>query len=128
MARNTLGALALLPLWMNSAAAQEFPPGYVDPWPLLAAAAEEIGEANLRCVTFSGNGYGGAVGQTFENAVNVDWPRVGLNNYTRSIDWETRTSIETFDREPGISPASWKYGVGWEGARRLRRRRDRPMS
>ena len=116
MARNTLGALALLPFWMNSAAAQEFPPGYVDPDPLLAAAAEEIGEADLRCITFSGNGYSGAVGQTFENAVNVDWPRIGgLNNYTRSIDWETRTSMETFDREPGISPAAWKYGVGWEG-------------
>ena len=116
MARNILGALALLPFWMNSAAAQEFPPGYVDPYPLLAAAAEEIGEANLRCITFSGNGYSGAVGQTFENAVNVDWPRIGgLNNYTRSIDWETRTSVETFDREAGISPAAWKYGVGWEG-------------
>ena len=56
---------------MNSAVAQEFPPGYVDPDPLLAAAAEEIGEAGLRCITFSGNGYSGAVGQTFENAVNV---------------------------------------------------------
>ena len=56
--------------------AQPFPPGYVDPQPLLAAAAKEIGEANLKCITFSGTGYGGAVGQTFENAVNVDWPRI----------------------------------------------------
>ena len=124
MARITLGALALLPLWMNSAAAQEFRPGYVDPWPLLAAAAEEIGEANLRCITFSGNGYSGAVGQTFENAVNVDWPRIGnLFNYTRSINWETRTSVETFDREPGISPAAWKYGMGWEGGTPTQRER-----
>ena len=43
---------------------QQFPPGYVDPLPLLAAAAREIGEANLRCITFSGTGYNGAVGQT----------------------------------------------------------------
>ena len=36
--------------------AQSFPPGYVDPLPLLAAASKEIGEANLRCITFSGAG------------------------------------------------------------------------
>ncbi len=96
--------------------AQQFPPGYVDPAPLLAAAAQEIGEANLKCLTYSGTGYGGAVGQTFENAVNVDWPRIdALSNYTRSINWETGTSRETFDRKPGLNPASWKYGLGWQG-------------
>src|SRR5262245_33087840 len=36
--------------------AQQFPAGYVDPAPLLAAASKEIGEANLKCVTFSGTG------------------------------------------------------------------------
>ena len=96
--------------------AQSFPPGYVDPAPLLAAAAREIGEAELDCVTFSGTGYAGAVGQTFENAVNIDWPRIdSLANYTRTIDWRAGTSIETFDRKPGLSPASWKYGIGWQG-------------
>src|SRR5688572_20250280 len=90
---------------------QAFPPGYVDPAPLLAAAARAIGEAELRCVTFSGTGYAGAVGQTFENAVNIDWPRIdSLANYTRTIDWTSGTSKETFDRRPGLSPASWKYG------------------
>ena len=96
--------------------AQPFPPGYVDPQPLLAAAALEIGEANLKCITFSGTAYGGAVGQTFEHAVNVDWPRIdALANYTRTINWETGTSKETFDRKPGLNPASWKYGLGWRG-------------
>src|SRR5829696_2508255 len=70
-----------------SPGAQQFPPGYVDPLPLLAAASKEIGEANLRCITFSGAGYGGAVGQTAEYAVNVDWPRIdALANYTRTIN------------------------------------------
>jgi len=96
--------------------AQQFPPGYVDPAPILAAASKEIGEANLKCITYSGTGYAGAVGQTFENAVNIDWPRIdSLANYTRSINWETGTSRETFDRKPGLSPASWKYGLGWQG-------------
>jgi len=95
--------------------AQPFPPGYVDPAPLLAAAALEIGEANLTCITFSGTGYGAAVGQTFENAVNIDWPRIdALANYTRTINWEAGTSVETFDRKPGLNPASWKYGLGWQ--------------
>jgi glyoxylase-like metal-dependent hydrolase (beta-lactamase superfamily II) len=96
------------------ASAEQFPPGYVDPQPLLAAAAKEIGEGNLRCVTFSGTGYSGAVGQTFEYAPNIDWPRIdSLANYTRTINWEAGTSKETFDRKPGLNPASWKYGLGW---------------
>jgi glyoxylase-like metal-dependent hydrolase (beta-lactamase superfamily II) len=97
-------------------ATQQFPPGYVDPAPLLASVARDIGEAGLKCITFSGTGYAGAVGQTFENAVNIDWPRIDtLANYTRTIDWENGTSRETFERKPGLSPASWKYGLGWQG-------------
>ena len=94
--------LAFLVLLGIQMPAQQFPPGFVDPAPLLAAAAKEIGEANLKCITFSGTGYGGAVGQTFENAVNIDWPRIdAMANYTRTINWETGTSKETFDRKPG---------------------------
>lgn len=116
MAKRVFGIVALLTVVAAQASAQQFPPGYVDPAPLLAAAAAEIGEADLRCITYSGAGYNGAVGQTFENAVNIDWPRIGaMANYTRTINWDTATSIETFDREPGRNPASWKYGIGWTG-------------
>jgi len=94
--------------------AQQFPPGYVDPAPILAAAAKEIGEANLKCITFSGTGYSGAVGQAFESAPNVDWPRIdAMANYTRTINFEAKTIKEEFDRKPGLNPASWKYGLGW---------------
>jgi glyoxylase-like metal-dependent hydrolase (beta-lactamase superfamily II) len=114
MTRIASAAALLVALAGMHLLAQRFPPGYVDPAPILAAAAKEIGEANFRCVTFSGTGYGGAVGQTYENAVNIDWPRIdSLANYTRSINWETGTSVETFDRKPGLNPASWKYGLGW---------------
>ncbi len=95
--------------------AQQLPLGYVDPAPILAAAAREIGEANLQCITFSGAGYAGAVGQAFESAANVDWPRIdSLGNYTRTINFRTRTITEEFDRTPGLNPASWKYGLGWQ--------------
>jgi glyoxylase-like metal-dependent hydrolase (beta-lactamase superfamily II) len=107
-----VGASVLLCATM---AAQQFPPGYVDPAPLLAAAAKEIGEANLRCITFSGTGYSGAVGQAFESGVNIDWPRIdSMANYVRTINFETRTIKEEFDRKPGQNPASWKYGLGWQ--------------
>src|SRR5512145_514681 len=113
--RKAFAALLLAPC-ASASFAQTFPPGYLDPAPVLAAAAREIGEAELTCITFSGTGYAGAVGQTFENAVNIDWPRIdSLANYTRTIDWERGTSVETFDRKPGLSPASWKYGLGWQG-------------
>ena len=108
-----LSVLFLLP--GVSAWAQEFPPGFVDPMPLLEAASEEIGERDFQCVTFSGAGYSGAVGQTYEQATNIDWDRIPMTNYTRMINWETGTGIETFDREPGQNPASWKYGLGWMG-------------
>ena len=95
MAKRVLGTVVLLMLVGGRAPAQQFPPGYVDPAPLLAAVAEEIGEANLRCITYSGTGYDGAVGQTFENAVNVDWPRIdSMANYTRTINWDAGTSKE----------------------------------
>ena len=51
--------------------------------------------------------------------MNVNWPRTpeGITNYTRTINWETGTSKETFDRTPGLNPASWKYGLGgWRHA------------
>jgi glyoxylase-like metal-dependent hydrolase (beta-lactamase superfamily II) len=114
---NRLSVVVALVLALTVVApAQQFPPGYVDPAPILAAASEAIGEANLKCITFSGTGYGGAAGQTFENAVNIDWPRIdSLANYTRTINWEAGISIETFARKPGLNPASWKYGLGWQG-------------
>lgn len=107
--------MGLAGLLSTAVLAQSLAPGYVDPSPILAAAAAEIGEPRLRCVTFSGTGYGGAVGQAFESAPNVDWPRIDtLANYTRTVNFETRTIKEEFDRKPGLNPASWKYGLGWQ--------------
>jgi glyoxylase-like metal-dependent hydrolase (beta-lactamase superfamily II) len=114
MAKKLWVLFVLLVLLGGSLPAQQFPPGFVDPQPLLAAAAKEIGEANLRCVTFSGTGYAGAVGQTFEQNPNIDWKRQEMANYTRSINFETGVSKETFDRKPGENPAAYKYGLGWQ--------------
>jgi len=104
----------LVALMGASVATQPLSPGYVDPGPVLEAAARAIGSDRLKCVTISGTAYDGAVGQQSESARNVDWPRIDqLANYTRTMDWDAKTMKEEFDRKPGLNPASWKYGVGW---------------
>lgn len=108
--------MVLLALTCGSVAAQRFPPGYVDPEPVLKAAAAAIGADAARCITIAGTGYAGIVGQQRLSDKNVDWPRgEPLANYTRTMNWDARTMKEEFDRKPGVNPASWKYGVGWLG-------------
>ena len=94
---------------------RQLPPGYLDPSPILAAARKAIGTDNLRCVTIAGTAYSGALGQARESARNVDWPRIdSMAAYTRTMNWDTWSMKEEFDRKPGLSPAGWKYGIGWE--------------
>jgi len=123
--RETLGFLAVVAstvLVGDSGVAQELPPGYVDPAPVLRVAAEAIGVANLRCVTISGSAYAGMVGQQRLHGYEIDWPRgAPLTSYTRTMNWEAGTMVEEFDREPGHNPASWKYGLGWRGGTPLQR-------
>ena len=108
-------------LMAGSLSAQRMP-GYVDPEPVLRAAAKAIGTDNLRCVTISGTGYAGIVGQQRQSGVNVDWPRgEPLANYTRTMNWDAQWSKEEFDRKPGMNPASWKYGTGWKGGTPLQK-------
>lgn len=109
-------------LALSASAVAQLAPGYVDPEPVLRAAEQAIGAANLRCVTIAGTGYSGAVGQQREAAWNVDWPRgEALANYTRTMHWEGGWSIEEFTRKPGQNPASWKYGSGWKGGTPLQK-------
>ncbi|MGH9672385.1 MAG: MBL fold metallo-hydrolase, partial [Bryobacteraceae bacterium] len=96
------------------ARAQAPAPGHVDPMPVLRSAAAAMGAGKLRCLTFSGTGYAGKVGQNVTQ--DTDWPRgEPLAEYTRTIDYESGYSIEEFSRKPGMNPRSWKYGVGWLG-------------
>jgi hypothetical protein len=119
MSRNSV--LVCIALFGCTATAQ-FPPGFVDPKPVLEAAAKAIGSDRLKCVTIAGTGYTGMVGQQRESAWNVDWPRgEPLTNYSRTMNWEARTGREEFDRKPGMNPASWKYGSGWKGGTPLQK-------
>ena len=113
--RHFIALPGLLLLPATHSLGQEFPPGFLDPEPILQAAEAAIGADRLSCVSVTGSGYSGMVGQQRLNGYNVDWPRGELNNYTRMMNWETGVMMETFDRPPGQNPASWKYGLGWVG-------------
>jgi hypothetical protein len=106
--------IVLLTLIDTSIRAQELPRGYVDPQPVLKAAAAAIGADSLKCITFSGTAYTGKVGQNVTQ--DTDWPRgEPLTKYTRTINYDARSSVEQFTRKPGMNPRSWKYGIGWLG-------------
>ncbi len=106
MLRLTLGLVAVTALAQS--------PGYLDPAPVLDAVAREMGVDRLDCISISGEGYAAMVGQNVTQ--DTDWPRgEPLADYTRVIDFERRSSVETFRRKPGLNPRSWKYGTGWRG-------------
>ncbi|SVB18089.1 uncharacterized protein METZ01_LOCUS170943, partial [marine metagenome] len=90
--------LVSVALLSHKVSTQELPPGYVDPQPILEAAAQAIGTTNLRCITISGEAYGSMVGQQRLAGYDVDWPRgKPLRAYTRTMNWDMRTMTETFD-------------------------------
>ncbi len=110
-----------LTVTVRFAESQNVAPGHVDPWPVLRAAAQAMGTDNLKCVTFSGTGYAGKVGQNITQ--DTDWPRgEPLANYSRTINYDARSSIEQFTRKPGMNPRSWKYGTGWLGGTPLQQK------
>ena len=110
-----LTVTALAALWVP-ASAQTATAGYVDPEPALRAAEAAIGADRLRCVTIAGRATSGMVGQQRLHGFEVDRPRgAPLTSYSRTMNWNAATMIESFDREPGRNPASWKWGLWWRG-------------
>ena len=69
---------------------------------VLQAAAKAMGVENMRSITYSGAGWQGMVGQNF--LPDRDWPRVDLQNYTRTIDFDTMSSREEYTRTQGSNP------------------------
>jgi glyoxylase-like metal-dependent hydrolase (beta-lactamase superfamily II) len=62
---------------------------------VLQAALKAMGGENLRSIQYSGNeGYVAAVGQNYNPA--QDWPAPRITTYTRTIDYEARSSREEY--------------------------------
>ena len=69
---------------------------------VLQAAATAMGVSNVKSIQYTGTGWQGMVGQNF--APDVDWPRVDLKSYTRTIDFDTMSSREEYVRAQGNYP------------------------
>jgi glyoxylase-like metal-dependent hydrolase (beta-lactamase superfamily II) len=85
-----LVVVVLVGLMRAGGAAQE-----PDARTVLQAALKAMGGENLRSIQYSGNeGYVAAVGQNY-NPAN-DWPAPLITTYTRTIDYEARSSREEY--------------------------------
>ena len=89
---------------------------------VLQAVAANIGATDLRCVTYSGNGWVGAVGQNF--TPRDDWPRIELASYTKTINFDARSSREEQVRRQGSYPARGGGGIPAKVGMRVRQERS----
>ncbi len=70
---------------------------------VLQAAAEAMGDPeSLSSIEYSGTGWVANVGQSFTPA--DDWPRFEVSSYSRTIDYDARSSVETHTRRQGDYP------------------------
>jgi len=88
-------------------------PSAQDAKAVLQAVAKNIGADNLRCLTYSGGGYAGAVGQNF--TPRDDWPRIELASYTKMLNFDTKSAREEQVRRQGNNPARGGGGIPIQG-------------
>ena len=109
MRKRLLASVALLVLTVGTAAAQ-------DAKTVLQAAATAMGTASVKTVQMSGTGWQGAVGQSY--SPNDDWPRFDVTAYTKTIDYDTRSSKEDMTRRQGNNPPRGGGGTPLQGDQR----------
>ncbi len=96
VARNGSMLVILGTLLAGVAAAQ-------DARTVVTAAADKLGVRNVRSIEYTGGGWVAAVGQSA--TPEDDWPRFEVINYTRTIDFQNRSSQEEYVRRQGNYPA-----------------------
>jgi glyoxylase-like metal-dependent hydrolase (beta-lactamase superfamily II) len=79
---------------------------------VLRAATEAMG-ANVKTIQYSGTGWNAAVGQSYSPA--DDWPRFEVTRYTRTIDYDGKSSREEFTRRQGNYPPRGGGGTPLQG-------------
>lgn len=82
---------------------------------VLQAAAETMGVTGMTSIRYSGSGWVGATGQNY--SPDLDWPRFELAEYTRTIDFETNSSLEEMVVRQGGYPARGGGGAPIRGER-----------
>jgi len=87
-----------------------------DAMTVLRAASTAMGAANLKTIRYSGTGWNAGVGQSF--SPEEDWPRFEITAYTRTIDYDARTSNEELTRRQGEYPQRGGGGTPLQGDQR----------
>jgi glyoxylase-like metal-dependent hydrolase (beta-lactamase superfamily II) len=106
MARRCAALCAMLALMIGTAAAQ-------DARAVLQAASTAMGAGTLKTVTITGTGWNAAMGQSFTS--EADWPRFDVTKYTRTIDYDAKSSSEQITRRQGTYPAQGGGGTPIQG-------------
>ena len=109
MQKRLVVLLAVAALMGGTAIAQ-------DAMTVLRAASTAMGAANLKSIRYSGTGWNAGVGQSF--SPEEDWPRFEITAYTRTIDYDARTSNEELTRRQGEYPQRGGGGTPLQGDQR----------
>jgi glyoxylase-like metal-dependent hydrolase (beta-lactamase superfamily II) len=80
---------------------------------VLQAAVTAMGAANVKTIQYSGAGWNAAVGQSF--SPEEDWPRFEVTSYTRTIDFQAKSSREELTRRQGSYPPRGGGGTPLQG-------------
>src|SRR5499426_1460995 len=80
---------------------------------VLQAAMKAMGTANVKTIQYSGTGWNAAVGQSF--SPEEDWPRFEVTRYTRTIDYDAKSSREELTRRQGNNPPRGGGGTPLQG-------------
>ena len=69
---------------------------------VLEASLKAMGGTNLKTIQYSGGGWSSRIGQTY--GLNEDWPHYEVAGYTRTIDYDAKSSREEYTRRQGKYP------------------------
>src|SRR5712691_10736678 len=80
---------------------------------VLQAAVKAMGTANVKTVQYTGAGWNAAVGQSY--SPQEDWPHFEVTRYTRTIDYDAKSSREELTRRQGSNPPRGGGGTPLQG-------------
>ncbi len=98
MNRRTGVMVALFMLVALTASAQQVK----DVRSVLEASLKAMGGTNLKTIQYSGGGWSSRIGQTY--GLNEDWPKYEVADYTRTIDYDAKSSREEYTRRQAKYP------------------------
>ena len=69
---------------------------------VLEASLKAMGGTNLKTIQYSGGGWSSRIGQTY--GLSEDWPKYEVADYTRTIDYDAKSSREEYTRRQAKYP------------------------